>query len=377
MSSNHHRGPTSNEWHFLISTNRGLEDVTIDELDSLIDCSSTVHHPGMVRCSADEGAVYRLHARARSIHRVMVELARGDCENLDGIYDLVRTLDIPAYLGPNQPFAVRAQRRGDHDFTSMDVAGEVGQAIIDEYRSRKETRPPVDLDDPELIFRIFVRERTVTVTIDTTGQYSLHRRQYRVSEHEAPLRPTIAYAMCQIAGYEAGDRLLDPMCGCGTIPIEAAEAALRRPPITGHEPSFTRFRFLDPERYTEELNAEQTENRSLSLDIVGTDIDENAIESARKNAAAAGVQDTLAFETADATATEVDADVIITDLPFGIRAKADLRSLYAGFFERLAESEWDRLVVHTTGTDFIPLEPTRVIEMRRGRLETAIVLVES
>lgn len=374
MPTVHHRGPTAEEWRLLVSTNRGLEGIAVDEIETLTGASSEVYYPGMVRSRADETAVYRLHARARSIHRVVVELTRGECDDLDGIYDLVRALDVPAYLGPDQPFAVRAKRRGDHPFTSVDVEGEVGQAIVDEYRSRERTRPPVDLDDPAVVFRVYVRDRTVTVGVDTTGLRSLHRRRYRVNEHGAALRPTIAYAMCQYADWTPGERVVDPMCGAGTIPIEAAAAELGLPPRIGVEPALTRLRFLDAERYTALLEPDR--ERTLSSEIHGTDIDEEAVAGARENAAAAGLGAQLSFERADATTREFDSDVIVTDMPFGIRTSGDLRSLYAGFFERLAAGNWRRLVVHTARADLVPLEPDRVVAMRRGRLEAEILVFD-
>jgi 23S rRNA G2445 N2-methylase RlmL len=370
----HHRGPTADEWYLLVSTNRGLEDVTVEDIDAIADAPAEVWYPGMVRASADEAAIYRLHARARSIHRVVVELTRGECDDLDGIYDLVRSLDVSAYLGPTQPFAVRAKRRGDHPFTSVDVEGEIGQAIIDECRSSERTRPPVDLDDPEVVFRVFVRGRTVTVGIDTTGLRSLHRRQYRVSEPRAPLRPTIAYAMYHYADLSPGERLLDPMCGAGTVPIEAAAAELRRPPTTGTAPALTQLRFLDPERYLSLLDS--VSDGTLSCEIAGTDADGEAVASARENAAAAGLDSRLSFGTADATTTDIEADVVVTDLPFGIRTDGDLESLYAGFFDRLAAGDWRRLVVHTARPDLVPLAADRVVEMRRGRLEASILVVD-
>lgn len=374
MFSIHHRGPTADEWHLLVSTNRGLEEVAIEEIEEIAGSTAEIWYPGMIRASADETAIYRLHARARSIHRVVVELTRGECDDLEGIYDLVRSIDVPAYLDSDQPFAVRAKRRGDHPFTSVDVEGEIGQAIIDEYRSSERTRPPVDLDDPEVVFRVFVRDRSVTVGIDTTGLYSLHRRQYRASEHRAPLRPTIAYAMYHYADLSPEERLLDPMCGSGTIPIEAAAAELGRPPTTGSPPALTRLRFLDPERYTSSLD--RSTDPTLTREIAGTDIDEEAVASARENAAAAGLGSGLSFATKDATAMDIEADAVVTDMPFGIRTDNDLTPLYAGFFDRLAAGSWQRLVVHTARPDLVPLDPDRVVEMRRGRLEASILVVD-
>jgi 23S rRNA G2445 N2-methylase RlmL len=164
------------------------------------------------------------------------------------------------------------------------------------------------------------------------------------------------------------------MCGCGTIPIEAAQADHNRPPETEISPALTRLRFLEPARYA--ALGEGDREPTHSLDISGHDIDKTTIASARRNAVAAGLGDAVTFETADATKTRCDADVIVTDMPFGIRTEGNIHSLYAGFFDQLETSDWQRLVVHTARADLVPFEPTREIEMRRGRLETVILIIE-
>ncbi len=364
------------EWKFLVTTNRNLEAVACEEIEELTGSQSTVSYPGMVRFTAPETAVYTLHARARSFHRVMIEVARAKIDSLQEIYDLAHGLAISQYLGPNQSFAVRAKRRGDHDFGSPDVEREVGQAIIDNYRKQGGARPPVDLDDPAVIFRVIVRDETAVIALDATGQRSLHRRWYRVEEHEAALRPTIAYAMLHYAKFEPSDRLVDPMCGCGTIPIEAALTAMGRPPTINHEPALTRFRFLDAAKYEQLQQKTETEASTgqHTQDIAAFDTDEQAVEATRTNACEAGVE--LSAAVADATAVDIDADVVVTDMPFGIRTNDELPSLYASFFENLETSQWDRLVVHTAREDLVPFEVSKTVPMRRGRLETSILVIE-
>lgn len=365
--------PAGDRWVFLATTNRGLESVAVDEIAALTGETGTVAYPGMVRFSGDLAAVYSLHARARSIHRVMLELCQGHIETLDDITELIEGIDTPAYLGSDQAFAVRAKRRGDHPFGSPDVERAVGQAIIDGFRADGQARPPVDLDDPEMIFRVIIRENRATVAIDATGQRSLHRRWYRLEEHDAALRPTIAYAMCQYAGYDSGDRLLDPMCGCGTIPIEAALAAMDRPPTIEHEPALTRFRFLDVDRYH---RLQETTASEPEASIVASDLDERAIEATRRNVTEADVADVVTARTANATAIDIDTDLVVTDLPFGIRTSGNLSELYSAFFENLRAGEWDRAVVHTAREDLVPLEVSTTVPMRRGRLETSILVIE-
>lgn len=357
-----------------MTTNRGLEPIAGAELAELGGTDIETLYPGMIEFAAPSAVISRFHARSRLSHRLLLELARGECFSLTEISALVERLDIPRYLGPEQSFAVRAQRRGEHPFGSPDVESAVGQSIIDAYRSERGTRPPVDLDDPELIVRVFVREQRVIVALDTTGQYSLHRRQYRVAEHEAPIRPTMAAAMSRLANPRPDERVVDPMCGCGTIPLEVAASALGWPPEPPQEPAFRRLRFLDTNDADPGGDSRQPDE--LSLDVCGFDIDSHAVADARENARRAGLSETISFETADVRTRPIAADIVITDLPFGVRTSGDIRPLYDDFAERLAESGCRRAVVHTAREDLLGLEPTRRIEMRRGRLETVILVFD-
>lgn len=366
--------PRADRWRFLITTNRGLEPIARRELRELGASDLSTLYPGMIECAGPEALIPRLHARGRTVHRLLLEVARSECSTLAEITALIDDLDWPRYLGAEQSFAVRAQRRGDQPFGSPDVESAVGQAIIDEYRSAERTRPPVDLDDPDLVVRVFVREQRVIVTIDTTGQRSLHRRSYRVAEHEAPIRPTMAAAMSRLADCQPGDRVVDPMCGCGTIPIEAAATALEWPPEIESELAFRAFQFLDTDGV--DLDHSRRSVEDLSLDIHGSDIDTQAVADARENAEHAGLGDFISFETADLRDRSLDADIVLTDMPFGIRTGGDIHSLYREFADRLADADCRRAVVHTARDDLLGLEPTRRLEMRRGRLETVLLVID-
>lgn len=365
--------PGNSRWRFLVTTNRGLEPIAQSELRELGASDASTLYPGMVECVGPESLISRLHARGRTMHRLLLELVRGECSSLAEITALIGELDWPRYLGPEQSIAVRAQRRGDQPFGSPDVESRVGQAIIDGCQSAEGTRPPVDLDDPDLVVRVFVREERVIVTLDTTGQRSLHRRSYRVAEHDAPIRPTMAAAMYRLAECRPGERVVDPMCGCGTIPIEIAATALGWPPEIESNLAFGEFQFLDADGVD---FGEQRSVEDLSQDVHGFDIDEQAVANARENARHAGLGDVVSFGAGDVRERPIDADVVITDMPFGIRTGGDIRPLYRRFAERLRESDCRRAVVHTAREDLLGIEPTRRIEMRRGRLETVVLVIE-
>lgn len=364
---------------FLASTNRGIETVAIEEIHSLVGASPAVHHPGMVAFEADESALYTLHCWARSLHRILIERTRAGFESLEDIYDIACGLDITSLLAPDQAFAVRAERHGEHDFDSPDVERVVGQAFVDTYRTATSTRPPVDLDSPSVVIRVFVRHDRVLIAVDATGGRSLHRRWYRSVEHDAALRPTLAYAMLHVAGYDGTSDIVDPMCGAGTIPIEAALLADNRPPTPEHEPSVPDLTFLDGNsdwRARASSPGAGSEEGSQRPEITARDVSDRWLHAARENASVAGVGEMIECRIADATAEPIQAKTVVTDLPFGVRTDgSDLSRLYRGFFDALG-SDWERLVLLTAREDLVSHEPVRSHTLRRGRLEVGLLVIE-
>jgi len=374
---------------YLATTTPGLERVAIEEVRDLLGVDAERRYRGTIGFEADERAVYDLNYRSRTLHRVGIVLLDrafeelADAEDLERLGSAVRALPIAEYVDADSTFGVRPTRHGDHEFTSMDVGDVTGQAVIDAYREATGDRLPVDLDDPDVIFRAFVREDRFYFALDATGERSLHRRHYRVCEHNSPLRPTIGAAMLRLAGYDPGDRLLDPMCGSGTILAEAALSATGESPGAHRERfAFERLATFDPEQFrrlrsaAEQRRQERPEPPDLAGSIRGTDARERWIRCARENLAAAGVDDAVDVERGDATERPIDADLVVSNLPFGIRTPVDLRELYAGLSERLLEADWDRAVLLTTRPEFLDLTPAEVIDVRYGRLDASVVVLD-
>ncbi|MEF8901792.1 MAG: THUMP domain-containing protein [Halovenus sp.] len=356
----------------LATTTRGLEPVAIEETATLTGADARRHHPGMLSVAAPPATAPTLQRYARTLNRVLVVVGRTTFEGLEGLSRAVRAVDLPAYLQPDQPFAVRATRHGEHPFTSPDIERVAGQAVVDEFHERTGEAPPVDLDDPTVILRLFVRHERVVIAVDATGQYSLHRRAYRTREHEAPLRPTTAAAMVHLAGPDAGDRVVDPCCGCGTIPIETALLAAGTPVRPTVDPALSDRHFPDADTDPPANGIPST------LDVVARDHDPAAVGATRENAASAGVSAAVAVTKRDVTTDPVDADVLVTDLPYGIRTgSAQLPALYEGFAETVSATDPDRLVVLTANPDLLPYEPTETYTVRRGNLEATLLVVDS
>ena len=381
--------------HLLATTNGGLESVAAGEIDDLVGCDASIHHRGVVEFDGDVEDVYDLHYRGRTLHRIMAVLADGVVEELADVYELTASAPVEARL-PSSDFGVVGTRHGDHEFTSVDVAERVGQAVIDAYRDAAGTRLPVDLDDPTVKLEAYLYDDRFTLAVDLTGE-SLHKRPYRICEHDAPVRGTLAYAMLRIAGWTPTDRLVDPMAGSATIPTEAALAATGAVPRPDLEPSFGALPGYDVDRFRRRRDAyadppsgpgttrggspADRPSTGGALDASALDIEAREIRSrwrrcARVNREAAGLEDAVDVVDADAREASIDADRVVTNLPFGVRTGTDLRELYGAFVDRLEAGDIGRLVALTTSPELLPVEPTERYNIPYGRLDAAIVVWE-
>lgn len=350
----------------------GLESMAIDEAQELIGCRGEFHHPGAIQIHAPKDAIVDLNQWSRQLHRVLVVVGDGSIDTLQDAYEIAADVPIEQYVSSGQTFGVRCSRHGEHPFTSVDVAERIGQAIVDRTAEQFNQRLPVNLDVPEVIVRAYVRGDRLLITLDTTGERSLHKRTWRECEHNAPLRPTIAHAMLRLAEYEPMESLVDPMCGGGTIPIEAAGISLGRKPLTA------------PDGYAYErltLSIQPTiDNRPGTapeeVDITGYDANSRWIRCGRVNVRAAGLTDIVSIEKGDATELVPSADIIAVDLPFGIRTSENLPVLYRKFAAQLKSSHWDRCVAITTRPDLLPLSVTNTVDITYGRLNASIVVIE-
>jgi tRNA (guanine6-N2)-methyltransferase len=246
---------------------------------------------GKIFFEADEDGIISLNIASRTIHRIFVLLSRSRVEVLDDVYRAAREVDYVEFIRADQAFAVKGERHSkDKPFTSMDMAAAVGRAAIESFREKTDVRLRVNLDNPDVQLYCLIRDSELLIGLDTTGK-SLHRRYYRVYHHRAALQPSIAASMLMLSGWRREEALLDPMCGSGTIPIEAALMALRIPPGARRigELALNKLKFIEKERIkeiAEELEAEA--DLEFKPRIIGSDASPKSIRGAVANVEAAG-----------------------------------------------------------------------------------------
>jgi len=320
----------------------GLERISAKEIEGFGGKITEVRK-GRVFFEGDLRLMAKLNYGARTLERIMVLLAVERFESLDDIYRIVRGIDF-SWIRPDQSFAIRPLRVGEHDFTSLDVGRVAGQAVIDGYMESRGVRLKVDLDEPDVIIRVDVIFDEVYVGIDTTGDEALHRRGYRVYDHPAPLNPAIASALVMLSGWKEDEVLIDPMCGSGTILIEAGMIGRNVPPQKLREDfAFTK---VFGRELLEEVKGDFVE-RDVDLTLVGVERFRKHLKGGRMNSRKAGVY--VEFVQGDATRLCLrEGDVAITNPPYGLRIarKGVIEDLYEGFLREL-KGIVDRVVVIT------------------------------
>jgi len=285
---------------FMLTCPPGLEDIVELELKEKFGFVNVVLKPfniqGRVLVDMQSSNVNDLLSM-KSIHHVRRYISTftvsSSKDGLKEIYDVVYSLDLSEFLPKTGSFRVTSERIGIHEYTSMDVQRIAGQAIVDKYRNR------VDLEnfDVEVIVDVVHDKCVVCISI---SRESLHKRHYRVFDHPAALRPTIAYGMVRLSNPLESNVFVDPMVGGGTILIEAALYM------------------------------------GSKLKLYGFDINERFLEGAKANAEAAGVLSLINFSKGDCTKLSnyiSNVDRIVTNPPYGIRMepKIGIRQLYFMF----------------------------------------------
>ncbi|MFC7228426.1 THUMP domain-containing protein [Salinirubellus salinus] len=356
----------------LATTTPGLEPVAADEVAALVGSDGERSARGRLRFETDPAGLARLNLYARTLNRTNVVLHDGTVDTLADVERAATGVEWTRYLRDGQAFAVRSSRHGEHPFGSPDVASAVGQAVVDGYRDATGHRLPVDLDDPDVTLRAWVREDRFTLAVDATGP-SLHDRPWRTADHGATVRPTTAAALVRFAGHRPHETLCDPMAGSGTIPVEAALAARGRPVDPTRAYALADLTFL-PDGLLDRVRADHRE-RAIVGRTCALDTDPECAAATRTNARAAGLG--VDARVADATETPVDADRVVFDPPYGHRMDGGgLRRLYEGTFRSLDRGSWRSVVVLTTREDLVPWTPDERLPVRLGRLEAAALKFE-
>ncbi len=297
---------------------------------------------GGVRFEGTLADLWRANLCLRTAVRVLLRLARFEAADADALYRGVSEIDWSAFARPEGTLLVAAQTNESKLDHSEFAEQRTKDAIVDAFRRKAGVRPSVDKDDPDLRVHLHLFRDRATLSLDASGE-SLHKRGWRVHQGPAPLAETLAAALVLASDWDRRAPLLDPFCGSGTIAIEGACLATNTPSGFLRRFGFERWLGHDAQRFAAfRRSLEAARTHPGKLYILGSDLDREQIEGARANAAAAGVDELVAFEVADARdlAPRKGWNAwIVTNPPYGQRLgeEAQLVELYRAFGARVRE----------------------------------------
>jgi len=319
--------------HYFATCGRGIEPVLADELRALAALDVEPGRGG-VHFAGDQALLYRANLWLRTAIRVLRPVLEAAVTSPDELYDAVRSVDWSGYLTPDHTLAVDCNVRDSRITHSKYAALKTKDAICDQFLERCGGRPSVDVDEPMVGLNLHVYRDQAVLSLDSSGE-SLHKRGYRPVLTKAPLNEALAAALILLTGWRGENAFADPLCGSGTLPIEATWIAIRRPPgLTRRRFGFQGWMDFDIRLWTEIRDeARQGVRKQLPAPVVGSDIRRDAIAFSQGNARAAGVGHLIQFELKDVRDFRPPAGppgTILCNPPYGERIgeEKELRGLY-------------------------------------------------
>ncbi len=362
------------EFELIAKTFQGLEEVLAQELTEL-GASNIEIGRRMVSFTGDKAMMYRANFCLRTAIRILKPIKHFSAKTADEVYEAVKSIEWENYLDNMSSFAVDAVVFSNEFRHSKFVAYKVKDAIVDYFREKTGNRPSVRINNPDVSFNIHVAEDQCTLSLDSSGE-SLHRRGYRQEQVEAPLNEVLAAGMILMTGWRGECDLIDPMCGSGTIPIEAALIARNiAPGVFRKEFGFEKWKDFDQELFDSIYN-DDSQEREFNHKIYGYDNNPKANEIATHNVKAAGVTKDVILKIQPFQQFEqpIEKSIIITNPPYGERiSSGDLLDLYQMIGERLKHAftgndAWI-LSYRDECFDQIGLKPSVKIPLFNGALE--------
>lgn len=325
---------------FFATTAKGTEDLLADELREL-RAGRVRQDRGGVRFIGDLETALRVCLWSRIAMRILMPIAAAEAVGADGLYDAAAQVPWEEYLSPRSTFAVEAVLKSSEHSHSGFVALKIKDAIVDRLRRKLGERPDVETRRPDVRVVARLAKQQLSLSLDLTGE-PLFQRGYRAAGGIAPLKPTLAAAMLRAGDYRGDAPLLDPLCGSGTILIEAAMIACDRAPGLRRRFGVERWpnHSAEAEAILADLRADARRRvHPPAVDFIGIDKNLAAIAAARDNVDSARLSDAIDLRHGDATAPlHIDtrpAGYVVTNPPYGERSGGGGNKLLKSFYFRL------------------------------------------
>ncbi|MDH6306955.1 putative N6-adenine-specific DNA methylase [Parabacteroides sp. PF5-5] len=352
----------------------GLEEILADELIAL-GANDVQIGRRMVSFSGDKELLYKANFCCRTALRILKPIYQFKAKDADTVYKKVKEVAWEEYISEDKTFAIDSVIHSEDFNHSKFVAYRTKDAIVDYFTEQGKKRPSVRVNKPDLYINIHISHNDCTLSIDSSGE-SLHKRGYRIEQNEAPLNEVLAAGMILKTGWKGDSHFVDPLCGSGTLLIEAAMIALNiAPGIHRKEFAFEKWVDFDQDLFDRIYNDESQE-REFTFKCYGSDISPAAIEMAEKNVRNAGLMKYIELKVLpfQQYAEAPKPGIMVTNPPYGERISSrDLMGLYSMIGERMKHvftgyKVWI-LSYKDECFDKIALRPNEKVKLMNGSLE--------
>lgn len=344
-----------------------LRDMGAQEVETLIRA---------VKFKGDKAMLYKANLHLRTALKVLKPFAQFNLHDDFALYKRIKRIDWEEFMSVDGTLAIEATVNGEVFTHSQFVALKSKDAIVDQFREKYGRRPSVDLDNPDLRINIHIRDRTCSVSLDSSGA-SLGKRGYRLEQSQAPMSEVLAAGIIALSGWDKKRNLIDPMCGSGTLPIEAALIACNMAPGRIRSFGFQKWKDYDADLWASLKKEADSQITEPSCKIFGSDIESRSVEISKRNAIDAGVEKLVEFKQMDFLHSDdhFNNGIVLMNPPYGERLK-ELEEIIP-FYQEIGT----QLKHHYDGCDawiisgniealkFIGLRPSRKIKLFNGPIE--------
>ena len=360
------------KFKIVVKTFAGLEPVLANELKAL-GAESVSAERRAVSFTGDKAMLYKANFLLRTALKVLMPIARFRVNRKEDLYNHAKSIPWSEYLTLGKSFAIESTVQSELFVNSMYASLKVKDAIADYFRETTGKRPSVNPEDPDIVVHIYMMGDYCEVSLDSSGE-SLHKRGYRMGQGEAPVNEVLAAGMIMLAGWNGESDFLDPMCGSGTLLIEAAMIA-RGIPAGIYRKSFGFEKWLDFDEnlFSEIYNADY--DKESTVRIFGSDISVQSCAIAKANIKNAGLSKYIEVEAKDFLELDppFENGIIVTNPPYGERLKLkSVTDLYKAVGDTLKQkySGYSAWIISSSEDGFksIGLKPSKKIELFNGAI---------
>lgn len=363
-----------NELKITIKTVFGLEDALNEELNELGFSNGKVINRA-VQIKGTWKDVYYLNVYLRCAISVLVEIDSFFIKDEDDLYKKCKRIDWTKYFSMEKTFAVKGAVFSDMFNHSQYPMLVVKDAIVDRFRDDLGDRPDVDIKKPQVLFDVYIKQKSVVVSLNTSGA-PLFQRGYRESVGLAPLNEVVAAGLIRLSGWDRKSTFIDPFCGSGTILIEAALLAAGIPSMVERQHfAFKNFANFQPEIWDEIQDGITRHVKELPCEIIGSDISAEMVLKARRNLGGLSIGRFVKVENLsfDEIKQPADSGVMVINPPYGERMGENVEELYEdlGDWMKTQMHGFDCWILSSNYDAFkrVGLRPDRKIKMYNGELE--------